>query len=321
MPALILLGAALACSAPSTRGARAAGRSNAAPRSERQPASEAKDAAKSSGDSAKVDSEDLFGFTVGSDVGEAGDAEISLDTQLRASRRGGRYRVWSPSLQAEYVPIDNVSFSGAVTFENFRIRGVQGLDDRATGGVSEVGTEFKYAVATRKQDGIGLTLSVAPQLGFYEDDSGERGVRTALRMRLSADAELVPDKIFGAINVGYEPELFRPRFSVGSDGSPLQTERDSTFEVSGAVSFRLSNAFFAGGELRYLRKYEGLAFRSFDGEALYVGPTLYWQIADKVSLSAAWNVQVAGHAKGQPGQLDLDDFDRHQARLKLKVSF
>ncbi len=269
----------------------------------------------------ETDSQDLFGFTIGSDIGDVGETELSLDTQLRAARRGGQYRVWSPTLALEYVPVDKFSFTGSIGFDSFHIRGVQGLDDRSSGGVNEIGAEFKYAVLTRKQDGIGLTLSAAPQLGFVEDDSGERGTRTAVELRLSADTELVPDRVFGALNITYEPEVFRFRSPVDSNGDLRPAERDSTLGVAGALTFRLSDAVFAGGEVRYRRKYEGLAFRSFQGEAVFLGPTLYWQVAEKIGLSAAWNIQVAGHAKGQPGQLDLDDFDRHQARVKLKVSF
>jgi hypothetical protein len=323
LPALLLLGAALACTAPLPRAARAAGRPNPPPRAgaPAQPADAKTSEAKSDETQQETDSEDLFGFTTGSDIGKVGDAELSLDTQLRATRRGGRYRVWSPSLEAEYVPAENFSFAGSIAFESFNIRGVQGLEDRETSGVSEVGAEFKYGILTRKQDGVGLTISLAPQLGFFEDDTGARGTRTAAEMRLSADTELVRDRVFGALNVSYEPEVFRFRSSVDGNGEPTRTERDSTLGISGALSFRLSQTLFAGGELRYLRKYEGLAFRSFQGEALYLGPTLSWQATDKVSVSAAWNTQIAGHAKGQPGSLDLDDFDRHQARLKLKVSF
>jgi hypothetical protein len=320
-PTLLLLGSALAAGFPGGVHARSGRGEAPALRGTAQPDGDAKNDDKPGEKKNETDSEDLFGFTVGSDIGDVGETELSLDTQLRAARRGGRYRVWSPSLEAEYVPFENFSFAGSVAFDSFQIRGVQGLDDRTTGGVSAVGAEFKYRFLKRDESGVGLTLSVAPRFGFFNQDSGERGIHTGLKARLSADTELVPDSVFAALNLSYEPERFRPKYAVGPDGDPTQTERESTFGVSGALSFRLNETLFAGGELRYLRKYDGLAARSFQGEAVYLGPTLYWQVAEKVALSAAWNAQVTGHAKGQPGALDLDNFERHQARLKLKVSF
>jgi hypothetical protein len=38
-------------------------------------------------------------------------------------------------------------------------------------------------------------------------------------------------------------------------------------------------------------------------------------------ISAAWNVQVAGHEAGAPGRLDLTNFERHQVRLKVGMEF
>jgi hypothetical protein len=45
------------------------------------------------------------------------------------------------------------------------------------------------------------------------------------------------------------------------------------------------------------------------------------KVSDHVSLSAAWNVQVAGKANDGSGHLDLENFERHQAKLKLIAQF
>jgi len=52
---------------------------------------------------------------------------------------------------------------------------------------------------------------------------------------------------------------------------------------------------------------------------VYLGPTLYWQIAAKVLVSAAFEAQLAGHEVGAtPANLDLTDFSRQRARLLLE---
>jgi len=38
-------------------------------------------------------------------------------------------------------------------------------------------------------------------------------------------------------------------------------------------------------------------------------------------LSAAWNVQVWGAVAGSSGVLDLANFERHQAKLRVGVAF
>jgi hypothetical protein len=40
-------------------------------------------------------------------------------------------------------------------------------------------------------------------------------------------------------------------------------------------------------------------------DAVFVGPTLYVQIAPKIFMTAAFNTQVAGHEVDMPGAFDL----------------
>jgi hypothetical protein len=79
-------------------------------------------------------------------------------------------------------------------------------------------------------------------------------------------------------------------------------------------------AFF-GAEARYLRSYDGIGFDPFAGQALFVGPTLYASLSKTIAISAAWGVQVAGHAVDIPGSLDLKNFERHRAQLRLMYNF
>src|SRR3954447_8020285 len=98
-------------------------------------------------------------------------------------------------------------------------------------------------------------------------------------------------------------------------------ERSSKAGVSGAFAFQAFPNVFLGAEVRYLRAYEGLTLQHFRGEAVFVGPTLYAKLADDLSISAAFSTQVAGHGVGVPGRLDLDNFSRHEAKLKIKYEF
>jgi len=76
-----------------------------------------------------------------------------------------------------------------------------------------------------------------------------------------------------------------------------------------------------GAEARYLRSYDGLGLDTHTGEALFVGPTFYAKFAERVWMSAAWNVQVAGRAVNDPAVLDLVNFERHQAKLRFGYNF
>src|ERR1700719_180528 len=86
-----------------------------------------------------IETEHLFGFTIGSDVGEVGEREIEGTVTGRFAKQTGSYNAASSTLSAEFVPLPNLrtEFTGALI--SYDIAGVSGLADRrytAFGGLS-----------------------------------------------------------------------------------------------------------------------------------------------------------------------------------------
>ena len=79
--------------------------------------------------------------------------------------------------------------------------------------------------------------------------------------------------------------------------------------------------FFIGGETRYLRKYDGIGLEQFAGQALFIGPTAYFQLSERSRLTATLSAQALGRPAGSNAALDLVNFERHQARLVFGVNF
>jgi hypothetical protein len=67
--------------------------------------------------------------------------------------------------------------------------------------------------------------------------------------------------------------------------------------------------------------YDGLLFQTFQGHALFAGPTLQINVSRKMLLAAAFMAQAAGHAVDDPRPLDLTNFERYRANLKLEFEF
>jgi len=94
---------------------------------------------------------------------------------------------------------------------------------------------------------------------------------------------------------------------------------------------QVQSGIFFGAEARYLRSYDGIGLdlRSYDGigldrlagHALFVGPTMYATLSKTLAIGAAWNVQVAGHASDIPGALDLKNFERYRAQVRVMYKF
>lgn len=97
--------------------------------------------------------------------------------------------------------------------------------------------------------------------------------------------------------------------------------RDATLGLSASFTNQFRSGLFVGIEARYLRKYDGLGFDPFAGEALLIGPTFYAQLSKSWAVSGGWGIQVAGHAVDVPGALDLKNFERHQAFLRVAYNF
>ena len=76
-----------------------------------------------------------------------------------------------------------------------------------------------------------------------------------------------------------------------------------------------------GVEARYLTIFSGPFMNEFAGYAVLAGPNLSLKLSDSAALNFAWTPQLVGRAKGIPASLDLDNFERHQFRLKFAASF
>jgi hypothetical protein len=270
--------------------------------------------AKRADKTAEVDTEHMFGFTEGSDIGEAGEKELEADSTGRFRRLGGSYSNVATALEAKYSLSDRLRLSAVATVAYYHIAGADGLDDRRQGALQSVSFDARYRLFDREHAPFGLTLSVEPHWGFTDETSGAPADQYGAELRLLADRELIAGRLFAALNVSYEPEQTRLRAS----GEML---RDSTLGVAAALALQVMPSVFIGAEARNLRHYEGLGLNSFAGQALYIGPTFYATFGRGYFLSAAWNVQVWGAVAGSSGALDSVNFERNQVKLRFGVTF
>jgi hypothetical protein len=262
----------------------------------------------------KIDTEHLFGFVTGTDIGEVGDKEIETETIGRLHKRTGSYSALSQAFAFEYTPVENLRVELAAIGAYYGMSGVTGLDDLRRSGFQGVSLEMRYRLLDRERTGVGLTLLAEPHWGRFDEISGQRADQYGAGLAVLLDRELVRDRIVAAFNLLYEPEVTRSRIT----GAWSQ---EATLGVAGAVMARLGTGFFAGIETRYLRAYESFGFDNFAGHALFVGPTIFYQPSERWRITASWNAQVAGKAVSDSGALNLMNFTRHQFRLRIGYHF
>ena len=262
----------------------------------------------------EVDTEHMFGFTEGSDIGEAGEKELETDSTGRFGKLGGSYNTVATALEAKYSFSDRFRLSAVATVAYYDITGVNAIDDRRQAALQSVSFDARFRLLDREHAPFGLTLSVEPHRGFADEMSAEPADQYGAEFRVLADRELIPGRLFAALNVSYEPEQTRLRASG-------ETLRESMLGIGAALAMQLMPNVFIGAEARNLRHFDGLGLNGFAGQALYIGPTFYATFGERYFVSAAWNVQVWGAVAGTSGALDLDNFERHHVKLRVGASF
>jgi hypothetical protein len=256
----------------------------------------------------------LFGFTFGTDVNGVGEIEAELETIGRFAKRDGAYTALSPTLGIKFIPFQNLSIEPGVGVAYHNISSMPGLDDRQQLAFDSLSLEFRYRVLDREQAPFGLTFGVDPHWGRVDDISGEPADRYGVDFLVAVDRELVANRIFAASNLIFQPEAARLQIT----GS---WQRQSNFGISGALTLQVLPGVFIGAEARYLRSFDGLGLDVLTGQAFFIGPTFYAKFNERIWMSAAWSLQVAGHASSEPGSLDLTNFERRQAVLRFGYNF
>ena len=262
-----------------------------------------------------VNTENVFGTLTGSDLLPVGAVEVSSDTMVRLGKLGGQYRGIDQRLSVAYGATSWFSASLASLGSAVSVKRVEGLEDTNRAAMpGGVGGELRLRLIDRAHAPVGVTVSVAPGWKTIDARSGMPATVVSVESMLSIDTALVPDTLFGAINLVHGLEHGKERDATAwSDGS--------TLGAGVALSYRVLPNVFVGGEVRYLRAYEGTLAGRYAGDGIFAGPSVQVQITHNAWASLSWSMQVRGHEASGASRLNLTDFERNQVRLKVGFEF
>jgi len=259
----------------------------------------------------------IFGFTEGADTERAREKEIENDLQGRLAKRAGTYTALQNKSEFEYGVTDNLLVEFGLFSSYHWIKDVPDFEDRNGGRFDGAFAEVKYRLLDRRVHGFGLAFSVEPEWHLYSELTGRRESSYAVELKLYADKELIPGKLFIAGNLAYEPEAVLAKKFDADTGQFTKWERESGFQAAGAISGAVTSQLFLGAELRYLATYDGSFLNHLEGRALYLGPTLFARLSPKSTITLAYSFQIAGKDSEEPDQrLDLRNFERQQFRVR-----
>jgi hypothetical protein len=261
-----------------------------------------------------IDTEHLFGFVIGTDVGSVGEREFQSQTTGRFSKTAGSYRAINQELELEFVPAKNFRVEVGSSATSYDINGIPGIEDRNQLDWQGVSLDLRYKLLDRNAAPFGLTFALETHADRLDDITAAPARKYGTGLTLALDRELIPNRVVAAFNLLYEPE-WTHFFGTGV------AEQESTAGVAVAVMTQIRPGFLIGGEVRYLRRYDGIGLADFAGQALFAGPTAYWQLSERSRLTVAWSPQLWGRPAGSATTLDLVNFERHQARVIFGVNF
>ena len=223
----------------------------------------------------QVDTEHLFGFTEGTDIGTVGEREFESDSTLRSGKNSGSFNDAASQLEFKYTAFRNFRVSAAATFVYYDIAGVAGMDDRRQADLQSLSFNARFRLLERDYSPFGLTLSVEPHRGFADETSGVRIDHFGWEALLLADREILPDRLFAALNVHFDTDRTRVLASGAVEQAP-------TLGIGAAVAGKVMPAVWLGAEVRYLRSYDGAGLDVLSGQAIYIGPTFYTRLGARV---------------------------------------
>jgi hypothetical protein len=261
-----------------------------------------------------IDTEHIYGFMIGSDVGDAGEREFQATTTGLFSKQAGTYQAYGQQLELEFVPVKNFRIEIGTTLSAYDIAAVPGFVDRTLAGWQGAALDLRYRFLDRETALFGLTLALETHGNRIDETTASREQNYGTELTLAMERDLIPGLAVATLNLGYQPEW--THFA----GVPV-TQQDSTLAAAFGVMAQVRPDFMLGGEVRYFRKYDGIGLQELGGEALFVGPTAYFRLSERARVTATWSIQAWGRPAGTSATLDLVNFERQQARLVFGLNF
>lgn len=266
------------------------------------------------GFAAGIDTEHIYGFMIGSDVGDPGEREFQTTSTGRFSKQAGAYQALGQELELEFVPIKNLRIEIETTLAAYDIQSVPGLVDRTQAGWQGAALDLRYQFLDRETALFGLTLDFESHGNRIDETTASRAQNFGNELTVVLERDLIPKLAVATFNLGYQPEW--THFA----GLPT-AEQESTLTAAFGVMAQVRPDFLLGGEARYFRQYGGIGLNELAGEAFFVGPTAYFQLSDRARLTATWSFQAWGRPAGTSATLDLVNFERQQARVVFGLNF
>ena len=259
----------------------------------------------------------MFGFTTATDPGNPGDLQYFNENDGRFGKRRGAYFALDQHFALGYTFAPNWWIGAGVFTAWNSANGVAGLPDLTHFRADGASVEFLHRIVERTSaNPFAVTLDVEPRWGLIDSVTGLPSQSYGATAKIFVDAPVRPGSLYWAGNA-----LFTDA-NAQVPGAASRWAPSSQLELTSAFTWQVNDSLFLGAEARFFTLSDNATLSHEIGRALYLGPTLWWKLTDKIAFNTTPQPQIYGRSTANPGQaLDLDNFERAQFRAKLVVSF
>src|ERR1700761_9559535 len=138
-----------------------------------------------------IDTEHVYGFMIGSDVGDPGEREFQTTSTGRFSKQAGSYQANEQELELEFVPVKNFRVEIGTTLAAYYVASVPGLVDRSDAGWQGASLDLRYRFLDRDTAPFGLTLAVVSEANRFDELSGSRAQGYGNELTLVLERDLI----------------------------------------------------------------------------------------------------------------------------------
>jgi hypothetical protein len=188
------------------------------------------------------DTEHMFGFAEGSDIGPKGEWEIESVTVTGFGALDSSLNV-DTAASIKYSVTNDLRLSVGPLAEYHSFRHALDLGNHSGMNFSGMFVEARWKIADRLIAPFGMSLNVAPEWRRIDSATGHTAEGYGVFAALLVDKEIVPDRFFTVLNLIYAPSLLR----LSSSG----WAHDDSFIIIAGGSYAISPRLLFGAEVRH----------------------------------------------------------------------
>ena len=150
----------------------------------------------------EIDTEHIYGFMIGTDVGDPGEREFQTTATGRFSKQAGNYQALDQELEMEFVPFQNFRVEVGTTFAAYDISSVPGLTSLNQAGWQGASLDLRYKFLDRETAPFGLTLAIETHGNRFDEVSGLQAQSYGTDLTLWLERDLIPNLAVATLNLG-----------------------------------------------------------------------------------------------------------------------